>query len=158
MKKLITIALALMMLCSVLVLASCDSSSNDSTKNSQASTTPESTTESSTPDAASKPDEGSTPDVASEPDEDSTPEDSEPAESKPSLTNKEPKPNSSGQLVGDMDGDGDVDDFDLYVQEEGDHPDMDGDGIITKSDAIENLGLEHIYNTELEQRKKEFYK
>lgn len=38
--------------------------------------------------------------------------------------------------VGDMDGDGDIDDFDVYIQERGNYKEMNNDGVLTIDDVL----------------------
>ena len=59
--------------------------------------------------------------------------------------------------VGDMDGDGDIDDFDAYVQEWGDYMEMNNDGILTKEDVLYGGEMSaSMWNTILEQYRKQY--
>ena len=62
-------------------------------------------------------------------------------------------------LVGDMDGDGDIDDFDVYVQEWGDYPEMNNDGIRTQEDVLYGGEMPlNMWKSILEQYRKEYNK
>ena len=62
-------------------------------------------------------------------------------------------------LVGDMDGDGDIDDFDVYVQEWGDYPEMNNDGIRTQEDVLYDGEMPlSLWKNILDQYRKEYNK
>lgn len=159
MKKLLAVMLAALMLCSALLLASCGAVNSDASEDSKATTKAQTETKAQTQ-AQTQPQtqnngNGNGNGTGNGSGTGNTENNGETTGSSGSLS-KEPI-NVDGTLVGDVDGDGDVDDFDVYIWQRMDFREMDGDNIRTKADVFfDGEVTDYIWKVSLDTYRKEY--
>ena len=159
MKKLLAIVLAAIMLCSMLLMTSCalvlDTEEADSKTTAKAQTETKAQTQAQTQPQTQNNGNGNGNGTGNGSGTGNTENNGETTGGSGSLS-KEPI-NVDGTLVGDVDGDGDVDDFDVYIWQRMDFREMDGDGIRTKADVFfDGEVTDYIWKVSLDTYRKEY--